>query len=307
MCGRNEMAIRCGLRSAWRESDIQILEADGLTWEVNVSLRTAVCTPGPGGALVPPGSTVCRKVIRRNGAEDTEDIGGCNPMSSLKLLVVEDDAPSLELMQEVLASLKAQVVPIGDGQNAASLVNRERFDGIFLDLEMPNMHGFDLTRHIRGSSWNRATPIVIVTGRDERSTMQQAFAIGANFFLQKPVDRRRLTTLFRAVRGVMLENRRRHVRVPLRTDVVCNSGSTSVRGMTWNLSQGGVLIDSGPTLKAGDVVRLSFRLPMTGDQIDGTGIVVWVSENRQGIRFTQLNPHSSSAIKDFIAEVEQPE
>jgi uncharacterized protein (TIGR02266 family) len=228
-------------------------------------------------------------------------------MSSLKLLVVEDDAPSLELMEEVLTSLKAQVLPVNDGRNAASRINQEKFDGIFLDLEMPNMHGFDLTRHIRESSWNRSTPIVIVTGRDERSTMQQAFAIGANFFLQKPVDRRKLTTLFRAVRGAMLENRRRNVRVPLRTDVLCTNGSTSIRGMTWNLSQGGILIDSASSLKAGDIVRLLFRLPMSGEQIDGAGVVVWVSENRQGIRFTKMNPQSSNAIKDFIAEVEQPD
>src|SRR5271163_4821517 len=117
-------------------------------------------------------------------------------MSSLKLLVVEDDLPSLELMDEVFMSLKADVRPISDGQEAAELINREKYDGIFLDLEMPNMSGFDLARHVRESSWNKSTPIVIVTGRDDRATMQQVFAVGATFFLQKPVDRQKLTTLF---------------------------------------------------------------------------------------------------------------
>ncbi len=228
-------------------------------------------------------------------------------MSSLKLLVVEDHVASLELMEEVLTSLKAQVLPTNDGQHAASLINREKFDGIFLDLEMPNIHGFDLARNIRQSLWNRSTPIVIVTGHDERSTMQQAFAVGATFFLQKPVDRRRLTTLFRAVRGSMLENRRRHVRVPLRTEVLYTHDLTFAQGMSWNLSQGGILIDSTSNLKAGDEVRLSFHLPLSGKQIDGLGVVAWVSENRQGIRFTKMNSQSSSAIKDFIAEVEQPD
>ena len=105
----------------------------------------------------------------------------------------------------------------------------------------------------------------------------------------------------------MLENRRRHVRVPLRTEVLCTNDSTSVHGMTWNLSQGGILIDTMCSLKAGDEVRLSFRLPLSGKQIDGIGQVAWVSENRQGIRFTKMNSQSSSAIKDFIAEVEQPD
>jgi len=228
-------------------------------------------------------------------------------MSSLKLLVVEDDTPSLELMEEVLVSLKAQVLPTNDGQNAASLINREKFDGIFLDLEMPNIHGLDLARDVRRSSWNRSTPIVIVTGHDERSTMQRAFAVGATFFLQKPVDRRRLTTLYRAVRGTMLENRRRNIRVPLHTEVRCTHGSTSLQGMTWNLSQGGMLIDVTSNLKVGDDLHVSFRMPVSGNQVDSMGVVVWLARNRAGIRFTKMPPQCSSTIKDFIAEVEQPD
>ena len=151
-------------------------------------------------------------------------------MVSLKLLVVEDDIASLELMTEVFTSLEAEVRPVSDSQQAAGLVNQERFDGIFLDLEMPNLHGFDLARLIRKSSWNKSTPIIIVTGRDERDTMQQAFTIGATFFLQKPVDRRKLNILFRTVRGGMLENRRRFTRAPIQTEVTCMVGSRTIRG-----------------------------------------------------------------------------
>jgi CheY-like chemotaxis protein len=228
-------------------------------------------------------------------------------MSSLKLLVVEDDMLNLELMEEVLTSLKAEVSSLNDGDRAAALVNERRFDGIFIDLEMPTMHGFDLARRIRESSWNRSTPIVVVTGRDEKATMQQAFAKGATFFLQKPIDRQKLTGLFRAVRGTLLENRRRNVRVPLRTDVTCSDGPRTSRGMTWNLSQGGILIDTGANLKPGDPVRLSFRLPVSGEQIEAMGIVVWTSTSRQGIRFTKVSDQSMQAIKEFIAEVENPD
>jgi CheY-like chemotaxis protein len=228
-------------------------------------------------------------------------------MSSLKLLLVEDDAPSLELMGEVFQSLKAEVVPMEDGHQAAALVNQEKFDGIFLDLEMPRMSGFDLAKRVRESSWNRSTPIVIVTGRDDRSTMQEAFAKGATFFLQKPVDRQRLTRLFLAVRGALIENRRRNARVPLRTEIVCTSGSTSVHGMSWNLSQGGMQIDTVSNLKPGDQLRLSFRLPVSGEQIDCLGAVAWSSQNRQGIQFTKLSEPNSKAIKEFIAEIEKPQ
>lgn len=228
-------------------------------------------------------------------------------MSSLKLLVVEDDELNLELMGEVLSSLKAEVTPVRDSEQAAAMVKQGRFDGIFMDLEMPSMHGFELAGRIRESSWNRSTPIVVVTGSDEKATMQQAFAKGANFFLQKPIDRQKLTRLFRAVRGMFLENRRRNMRVPLRTDIMCSEGARTHRGMTWNLSMGGMLIETGATLKPGDSVRLSFRLPVSSEQIEAAGSVVWSSASRQGIRFTKLTDQNMRAIKDLIAAGEHPE
>jgi DNA-binding response OmpR family regulator len=110
---------------------------------------------------------------------------------------------------------------------------------------MPNLHGFDLARLIRKSSWNKSTPIIIVTGRDQRDTLQQAFSIGATFCLQKPVDRNKLKTLFRTVLSGMLENRRRHARSPIQTEVMCTVDSRTIRGLTWNLSQGGMQVEAG--------------------------------------------------------------
>ncbi|MFZ0540438.1 MAG: response regulator [Candidatus Sulfotelmatobacter sp.] len=227
-------------------------------------------------------------------------------MQPLKLLVVEDDIPSLELMTEVFMSLKAEVRPISDSQKAVAMVNQEKFDGIFLDLEMPNLNGFDLARLVRKSSWNKSTPIIIVTGRDDRQTMQDAFAIGATFFLQKPVDRQKLSALFRTVSGGMLENRRKFTRVPVQTEVTCTVGSRTVRGTSWNLSQGGMQVEVGG-LKAKDAVRLSFKLPVSGVVIDATGVVVWGQESRQGIQFTNLSTQSQQSIRRFMTEIEDME
>jgi CheY-like chemotaxis protein len=227
-------------------------------------------------------------------------------MPALRLLIVEDDVASLELMEEVFISLKADVHGVSESGKAAELVNKERFDGIFLDLEMPSMNGFDLARWIRNSSWNRSTPIIIVTGRDDRQTMKQVFASGATFYLQKPVDRQKLSTLYRTVRGSMYESRRRFVRVPLQVAVACSADSRQLHGVTWNLSQGGIQVDV-TGLKAGDNVRLSFRLPSSGALVDAPGSVVWVNEKRQGIQFEHLGPKHEQAIRDFISAVEAEE
>jgi len=227
-------------------------------------------------------------------------------MQPLKLLVVEDHIPSLELMTEVFTSLKAEVRPISESEKAVAMVNQEKFDGIFLDLEMPKLNGFDLARLVRKSSWNKSTPIIIVTGRDERQTMQDAFAIGATFFLQKPVDRQKLSALFRMVTGGMLENRRKSARIPIQTEVACTVGSRTARGTSWNLSQGGMQVEVD-SLKPKDAVRLSFKLPVSGVIIDAAGVVVWGKESRQGIQFTTVSAQSQQSIRQFMAEIENME
>jgi c-di-GMP-binding flagellar brake protein YcgR len=113
--------------------------------------------------------------------------------------------------------------------------------------------------------------------------------------------------LFRSVSGGMIENRRNHTRVPLQTDVTCSvSGKKTLRGMSWNLSQGGMLVEV-PGLRVKDAVRMSFRLPTTGEGLDPAGTVVWGDHKRQGIQFTNISTANQQAIKKFIAEVEQPD
>ena len=134
--------------------------------------------------------------------------------------------------------------------------------------------------------------------------MQQTFSFGATFFLQKPVDRQKLSVLFRTVSGGMVENRRRYTRVPLQTEVSCTVGPRTIRGMTWNLSHGGMQVEVGD-LQPKDTVRLSFRLPVSGVSLEAAGTVVWTKENRQGIQFTNVSPQNDQSIRKFIAEVEK--
>jgi CheY-like chemotaxis protein len=225
-------------------------------------------------------------------------------MQPLKLLIVEENIASLGLMSEVFTSLKADVRPVSDSEKAWGMVNQEKFDGIFLELEMRRLDGFGLARLIRKSSWNRSTPIVVVTGREERKTMQDAFATGVTFFLRKPVDRQKLNGLFRTVSGGMLENRLNHTRVRLQVQVACRVGSRTMRGVTWNLSHGGLQLQVRD-LKLKDDVRLSFKLPISGTAIDADGTVVWGNEKRQGIQFRNTGPLGHWSIRQFIAEPEK--
>ena len=181
----------------------------------------------------------------------------------LKVLVVDDDAPTVDLIREVLGSLGAEVRSVGEGEEAAILINQEKFDGIFLDLMMRQVDGMELARTIRRSSLNSHTPIIVV-GKDDRRAMLQAFEAGGNFYLSRPIDKLKLTALLSDAHGAlleMLEERRRFKRIPVQTEVTCLLDSGTVTGMTANLSVDGILFQGDGSLQPGNEVQLSFHLP----------------------------------------------
>jgi CheY-like chemotaxis protein len=221
-------------------------------------------------------------------------------MAVLKLLVVEDDTASLELMTELFTQLEAQVHPVSDGQEAAGLIQRERFDGIFLDLTMPVLSGFELAKLVRDSKCNQETPIVIVTGRDEKDTMHLSFSLGATYFLQKPVDAKNLALLLRKIQEPLLKHRRRSTRVSLNTDVTCTVGEKTLTGLVWNISNGGIQLEVAG-LKLGDTVGMSFIVPQPPVVIKAQGSVVWAQEGRQGLYFTDMSLESQEAIRAYLS------
>ena len=221
---------------------------------------------------------------------------------ALKILIVEDDQQMLKLMADVLASFDADVRPVGDSEEAAALVERERFDGIFLELQMPTLKGFQLAGKIRQTPSNRSTPIVVVTGQDDNKIMAQAFAVGGTLFLQKPIDRPKLVKLFRIARGIMFENQRRFIRVPVQVDVNCELNGKGIRGTSVNISEGGILVEIGRLGGVGASVLLTMRLPGQSSPCKLGGTIIWSDEKtiRTGIQFSGIAPKEKQAVRDFI-------
>lgn len=99
----------------------------------------------------------------------------------------------------------------------------------------------------------------------------------------------------------MVSNRRRDTRVPIRAQVTCVVDTQTMRGVSRNLSQGGMQVEVDD-LKTKDAVQLTFRLPVSGVVVDAVGAVVWGSERRRGIRFTSMGKQSQQTIRQFMAE-----
>ena len=216
----------------------------------------------------------------------------------LKVLIVDDDAEVLRVMRDVMTPLGASVVTETSSARAEELVNRDKFEGIIIDLLMPGIDGVELTKRVRASKLNGKTPIIAISGSGEN--MQKANAAGANFFLAKPFDRRKLTGLLNITRGSMLEERRRFKRVKFSGEVSCQSGSNKLTGPGLDLSQGGVSFMGNTALQAGAKVELSFRV-RGGTLVKVSGNVIRVDEyNRVSVQFTDLQAGDKQAIRDYV-------
>jgi PleD family two-component response regulator len=95
---------------------------------------------------------------------------------------------------------------------AAERLAKEKVHAVFLDVRMPPPDGLELARQVRASRINASTPIIMITGEQERTLMKRAFGIGAEFFLFKPVERNKLLKLIRVAETSIERERRRFTR-----------------------------------------------------------------------------------------------
>src|SRR5262249_31062542 len=75
---------------------------------------------------------------------------------------------------------------VQDGAAALTAIADRPPDLILLDLDMPNLGGFDVCKHVKGDPATRLIPVVIITGRDPNDARVRAWELGADEFLAKP-------------------------------------------------------------------------------------------------------------------------
>ncbi|MEP5766233.1 MAG: EAL domain-containing protein [Halieaceae bacterium] len=108
--------------------------------------------------------------------------------NSPKVLVCDDDSNVRMLTRRCLEADDMLVIEASSGPEAVELFVAERPDLVFLDVEMPGMSGLEVCRHIRELPQGEATPIMIVTGSDDRESIDHGFEAGATQYKTKPVN-----------------------------------------------------------------------------------------------------------------------
>lgn len=120
----------------------------------------------------------------------------------LRVLVADDEEDIREIIQDRLEACGFNVVTATTGAEALRKISTEKFDGVFLDVKMPEMSGIEVLEEVRKG--NTKLPIIIITSSTSRDAAIGSLAKGANEFVLKPFEWEELKAKIEKVFNIIL-------------------------------------------------------------------------------------------------------
>jgi two-component system, OmpR family, alkaline phosphatase synthesis response regulator PhoP len=123
-------------------------------------------------------------------------------LSQSSILIVDDNAQNVELLQAYLESLPCKIQTAADGIAAMKIIEAAAASGgvqtlpdlVLLDVMMPRMSGFEVCRKIKEDPATRSIPVMMVTALNELGDIERGVESGTDDFLTKPVNKLELLT-----------------------------------------------------------------------------------------------------------------
>lgn len=113
------------------------------------------------------------------------------------VLVVEDDPASRQLLGQLLERDGYRVIAVADGEAAIRSVGEHSPDLVLLDVGLPRLDGYEVTRQLRRDPRTATLPVLLITGRTHPDDVVAGLDAGADDFLRKPFDRAELMARIR--------------------------------------------------------------------------------------------------------------
>jgi two-component system cell cycle response regulator CtrA len=151
----------------------------------------------------------------------------------MRILLVEDEPSTARAIELMLTAANYNVFLTDMGEEGVDLAKLYDYDLILLDLDLPDMNGMEVLRHIRLSRID--TPILILTGSDDTESKLRGFGFGADDYMTKPFVREELVARIQAI----IRRSKGHSQAVIQTgDLVVNLDSRSVQvsGKSVNLT-----------------------------------------------------------------------
>jgi two-component system chemotaxis response regulator CheY len=109
-----------------------------------------------------------------------------------RIMVVDDSGMTRKMLSLSLSREGFAVEMAENGMEALEKLFKDRYDLVITDMNMPQMDGMELLRHLRNDSQYRSVPVVVLSSNSTPEEIQRAMKAGANFYLIKPTDSAKL-------------------------------------------------------------------------------------------------------------------
>jgi putative two-component system response regulator len=115
------------------------------------------------------------------------------------ILIVDDQPQNIELLEAYLAPQGYEIVTAANGEEALEKLSGNQIDLMLLDIMMPGIDGFEVTRRVRQNDMHRLLPIIMVTVLQETEDKVKGIEAGCDEFVSKPIDTRTFPELVKQV------------------------------------------------------------------------------------------------------------
>lgn len=127
------------------------------------------------------------QVIRSNGGAKEQNNRG-SKMTGPRILYIEDNRDNRMLVRRVLEVEGYQVVEAEDGWIGLRAAKAERFDLILVDINLPEVDGYEVTARLRDLDTVADVPIIAITANVMKGDREKTLAAGCSGYIQKPID-----------------------------------------------------------------------------------------------------------------------
>src|SRR5271169_2245076 len=111
---------------------------------------------------------------------------------SKRILVVEDQEDNRQIIRDMLAATDYEIIEAKNGEEALAAVAKQRPDLILMDIQLPGIDGYEVTRRIKADPGLRGIPIIAVTSYALSGDDDKAFKAGCDAYVSKPYSPRQL-------------------------------------------------------------------------------------------------------------------
>ena len=226
-----------------------------------------------------------------------------------RLLVVEDETNIRELLATSLKFAGFEVHAAADGQQALSLAEQNPLDLAVMDVMLPDMDGFTVTRRLRGNGHDM--PIVFLTARDSVDDKVKGLTVGGDDYVTKPFSLEEVVARIRAVlrRGGEVPDDGLEIGIleagPVRMDVERHTVSVNGTSITLPLKEFDLLEyllrNSGRVLTRGQLIDRVWGVDYVGDT---KTLDVHVKRLRSKIEPDQANPKHLITVRGLGYKLE---